>query len=1552
MSRARRTRTKMFSAFWMTCTALTWFSSPMYANPEGGVVVGGDAAIAVSDHTTTIEQTTPRAAINWRSFNVASGETVRFLQPDKDSIILNRVIGNDPTSIFGSIDANGKIILINQNGMLFGAGSKVDVGSLIASAADIDTTSFMGGSNTLNFSIPAYSTAQIINRGQITAKEAGLIGLVAPQVENSGIITARLGRIQIGAGDSATLDMYGDGLMSLAITDSPLQQKLNQTGVLNADGGVVHLSAAAGRVIVDSFIGVSGSVSAKSVGTKNGRIVLYAPGRNTVADNQSSLKNKKSGDSTVVVDATIDVSGYGSTEKGGEISILGDHIMLAGGALLDASGDRGGGDIKIGGDYLGTGTTPTALSTYVDPYSLILNNAITNGNGGRTIIWSDGDTVFKGNIFARGGSENGDGGFVETSGHDHLDALGFVDLTSPHGEKGTYLLDPANIAIYGGVTPAFISSDSAINLSTNLRNWYDASDKSTITLAYSTDALGGATASGTIATNTISTSISVASALAPGARVRLTGAGTTTTADILGVNTYTISSIAGTTLTTVEPLTQTYGAGTSLFRGLVSQWTDKSAPANNLTQSTVALRPLFVDTAINGLSSINFNSDSMTSSALGITGLSGLSAFLGVRTISSTNGGGSDGAGSYFWDRQPGGNPLFDIKVVGGKYTLQRRYDDGSGLLGLSSITSVSSAATLLNIARNPGASMTISVNGNQEASVADTNTALTMDALHIGAHSSNTGNLNAYYMDIILYNLGLSGGSRDLVNQYQSAKWNVALDPYGATALSEAVEAMDATNGFSVFSTRYLERLATTANIVLQATNNITLDLKSDTLNLATAGRSLTMTAGNQINTLSAGNITTNGGNMTFNATGGISLAHALGLTSNGGNITFSNNVSLGAAQTFAAGSGNITFTGTVNGAQDLTASANALTFSNPWGGSTPLGNVSLTSASSVTLPSISATSLLARATSASANLTLGAGSVLNASGAGNAITLSAGQNFINNSGPGAVLTPSGRWLVYSTRPADNIRNGLTPNAAAIYNATYAASPPASVAAGNRLLFSDPVAAAPTLTFTADAKTKQYGAANPALTFTRTGSFVDADTALTAFSGSAALTTAINGTSGAGTYLGGIVASAGTLNSYLGYAFSFVNGNFIVTTAPLTITAGNSSKNYGVLKNFTGSEFATSGLLNSDSVTSVTLSSAGAAVTANVAGSPYAITPGAAIGSGLTNYTITYTDGQLTVSPVGLTIAATNSSKNYGSLKTFTGSEFTATGLLNSDSVSSVSLSSAGAPVTANVSGSPYAITPSAAIGSGLNNYIITYNDGQLTVLPIGLTITANNASKNYGTFKSFTGSEFTTSGLLNSDSVSSVTLNSSGAAATANVTGSPYAITPSAALGSGLGNYTITYNDGQLSVAPVGLVITADDKSRLYGQPNPVFTASYTGLVAGDTDLDITGLSLTTNATLLSAPGFYTINAAGAVSPNYTITLINGLLQIGGSIPVPGFNAVSQNIPEVLDRLIQAINNPITNTAEFKSGVTPIEFDENLKNFLSCADFRQKHKLTISCW
>jgi hypothetical protein len=223
-------------------------------------------------------------------------------------------------------------------------------------------------------------------------------------------------------------------------------------------------------------------------------------------------------------------------------------------------------------------------------------------------------------------------------------------------------------------------------------------------------------------------------------------------------------------------------------------------------------------------------------------------------------------------------------------------------------------------------------------------------------------------------------------------------------------------------------------------------------------------------------------------------------------------------------------------------------------------------------------------------------------------------------------------------------------------------------------------------------------------------------------------------------------------------------------------------------------------------SVTEV--SPAGTPTTAAVPG-PYAITPSAATGGTFTpgNYTINYVNGALTVTPAPLTVTANNNTKVYGQTFTPAGTAFTTSALQNGETVGSVTeVSPAGTPTTAAVPG-PYAITPSAATGGTFTpgNYTIAYVNGALTVTPAPLTVTANDSTKTFGQTPALTG--FTTTPLVNGETIGSVTETSPGSVATASVAGSPYAITPSGATGGTFtpSNYTIAYNNGVLTVTPV---------------------------------------------------------------------------------------------------------------------------------------------------
>ena len=397
--------------------------------------------------------------------------------------------------------------------------------------------------------------------------------------------------------------------------------------------------------------------------------------------------------------------------------------------------------------------------------------------------------------------------------------------------------------------------------------------------------------------------------------------------------------------------------------------------------------------------------------------------------------------------------------------------------------------------------------------------------------------------------------------------------------------------------------------------------------------------------------------------------------------------------------------------------------------------------------------------------------------------------------------------------------------------------------------------------------------------------------------------------------------ATGGTFNA-ANYTITYNNGVLTVSPAALTVTANNQAKAYGQTVVFTGTEFTPTGLQNGETIGSVTLASLGAPATASVAGSPYAITASNATGGtfNAANYTITYNNGVLTVSPAALTVTANNQTKAYGQTVVFTGTEFTPTGLQNGETIGTVTLASAGAAPTATVLGGPYAITASNALGGTFNaaNYVITYANGVMTVTPLPIAVTANNQAKVYGqpdpalTF---------TAPTVNGDVLAGALVRAPGET----VAAGPYAITQGTVTNANNPNYSITFVNGQLVITPAPLTIAADSKTRLYGDANPPLTATFTGLTNGDTAAAIPGVALTTPAVPASNVGNYAINVASGANTNYTITYVNGQLAI---TPAPLTIAADDKA-----RAFGAPNPPFTATATgFKLGQTVTDLNGTL--------------------
>jgi MBG domain-containing protein/Big-like domain-containing protein/centrosomal CEP192-like protein/HYDIN/CFA65/VesB family protein len=328
-------------------------------------------------------------------------------------------------------------------------------------------------------------------------------------------------------------------------------------------------------------------------------------------------------------------------------------------------------------------------------------------------------------------------------------------------------------------------------------------------------------------------------------------------------------------------------------------------------------------------------------------------------------------------------------------------------------------------------------------------------------------------------------------------------------------------------------------------------------------------------------------------------------------------------------------------------------------------------------------------------------------------------------------------------------------------------------------------------LVITAPSPTMLYGGPLPTTLSPTYASFVAGDTAASLTPQPFCTTTATTA-SPVGTYP---VTCSGAVDA--NYTISYVAGTLTVNPAVVTVTASSATMTYGGLPPAITPSYS-GFVLNQTSAILTTVPTCSTTATSTSPVSPPTI-PSTCSGAAAPNYTFNYVPGAVTVIGAPLTITANTASKVYGTALTLPGTAFTVTGLLNTDTVTSVTLTSPGTLATAPVGS--YPIAPSAAVGTGLANYTITYSTtGTLTVTPAGLTITAKPASKVYGQLLTFVGTEFTATGLLNTDTVTTATLTSAGTPATAVV--GTYPIVPSAAIGTGLGNYTIAYANGVLTV------------------------------------------------------------------------------------------------------------------------------------------------------
>lgn len=370
----------------LVMSALSLGASSVDAMPEGGVVRSGSGSVTQNGKEMTIRQDSGRLAMDWTGFSVGKDETVRFQQPGKDALALNRVTGNQQSVIDGSLLSNGHVLLVNPNGVVIGKNASIDVGGLVASTAQVKDN-FMKefGNSTGAFSLGGLSDGKIINEGTIQA-EGGLVALHAAKVENSGTISNTGGSAVLVAADTLTLTPDADGKLNFTVDGKAAEASALNKGTITADGGTIVMTADTASDVMSTVVNNSGTLQARTLRkNEKGQILLEGGDKGQVE-----------------VSGTLDASGTEEGQSAGNIKVIGEKTIVHDGTNLLARGNVDGGKIETSGDVLNLGD------------NLAIDAAGVNGKHGEwlldplEVIISDSKLTYDDYTTSTGGTLTGD----------------------------------------------------------------------------------------------------------------------------------------------------------------------------------------------------------------------------------------------------------------------------------------------------------------------------------------------------------------------------------------------------------------------------------------------------------------------------------------------------------------------------------------------------------------------------------------------------------------------------------------------------------------------------------------------------------------------------------------------------------------------------------------------------------------------------------------------------------------------------------------------------------------------------------------------------------------------------------------------------------------------------------------------------------------------------------------------------------------------------------------------------------------------------------------
>ncbi|MDA1416228.1 two-partner secretion system adhesin CdrA [Pseudomonas aeruginosa] len=1384
------------------------------AAPTGAQFNPNEIKISQQGKTTLIDQSTQRAIINWKGFDVSADEAVRFNQPGVTSSTLNRVTAGQESVIAGRISAPGQVIIYNSNGVVFSGSAKVDVGSLITTTANISDEHFRQGK--LIFDQPGNPDARIVNDGSISVAEKGLAAFVAPSVANNGVINARLGTVAMAAGNAATIDLYGDGLVSIAVTD-PVTRKpqdaqalVSNGGAIQADGGSVLITAEQASRVVDNAVNLSGVILARGTEVREGSVALVS----------------KSGD--IQVAGKIDVSG---PKSGGDVLVSGQQVALASTASIDARGAAQGGSVRIGGDFQGRGELPRAKNATLAKGASIDVSATGKGNGGLAVVWSDGNTRMDGRILARGGAQGGNGGLVETSGKVNLSIAdsAYVSVAAPYGNGGTWLLDPTTLRIVasggtsgsvGGANGA--SGDATVNASVVTgalaggKVTLSASDRLSVEAPLITSNLGGASrgleliATGPAGAVDISAPILFRNgslAIRAGGNISFLSGGTPQTSGIVDLGSGTlwmqtstagkISQQAGTALIaanlagragSIDLASWDNYAGNLALQTFNGTLKYRQSNATGVTTSGTVFDP--------------FINQSMTGTAQNIV------SSVGTRILEANSVGTT---GNYTLTAD--GNSEFDRLVF---TALPYRRVSGSA----SFPTNDSSDYLVTNLRYQVnGSNVTATPNGGAPSgfTVAAGNGSVTTWTGNWGTSWGVKGFGGVIGVtDELQYDVG-TGLTEELIFGLggKTSRVDTRLDLF----MREG-----AFNSFAERAQVEMFKTTTTAGDILSRQQTATLTANDATRVYGDVNPTLTATmsginaidayVNSQFNDLyqaTASTTATQASNVgqyaiTGNANGSEYFSQRYQLVRQDGRLTVTpaQLIVSADAKTKVYGDADPTLTYQVSGLKNSDTAAGVLS-----------GNLGRVAGENVGNYGILQGGLGLN----TANYTL--------SYVGNDLRITPAQlNVIADAKTKVYgdLDPALTYQVSGLKRGDTagaVLNGgslsrvagenvgvygINQGGLGLVSSNYTLN-----YQGNNLTITKAL-----LNVIADAKTKVYGDADPALTYQVSG-LKNGDTAGAVLNGGSLSRVAGENVGVYGINQGGL----GLLSA--NYDLSYQGNNLTITKALLNVIADAKTKVYGDAD--PSLTYQVSGLKNGDTAGSILTGGLNRAAGENVG--VYGINQGdLALNSG--NYDLSYQGNNLTITKALLNVIADAKTKVYGDADPSL--TYQVSGLKNGDTAGAV-LNGGGLVRVSGENVGNYAIQQ-GGLGLVSGNYDLAYQGNNLTITKALLNVIADAKTKVYGDADpSLT---YQVSGLKNGDTAGSILTGGLNRAAGENV--GVYGINQGdLALNSG--NYDLSYQGNNLTITKALLNVIADAKTKVYGDADPSLTYQVSGLKNGDT-------------------------------------------------------------------------------------------------------------------